>query len=166
MITDPVCFTPPTELTDRISSVALSPTAVVHTHLERIDEPTDRTNAYVTVLHDRASERARDAERAIANGEHWGPLHGVPLAIRSCPPDDGTDYIGAVERSIDNLSVAYSPGLCVFPIQVGVQDVLDDPVEALSAAGADVTAVDPPFDRLLEKLFEVWKTTWEACTPV
>jgi Asp-tRNA(Asn)/Glu-tRNA(Gln) amidotransferase A subunit family amidase len=323
-MTDSLCFTPATELADRITSGDLSPTTVVDAHLDRIDERNDRTNAYVTVLREHARERARDAERTIANDERWGPLHGVPVAIKdlspmagvrttngskpfadnvadtdailverlrdagaiplgktnacefghkgttdnrlfgptSTPfdldlnaggssggsaaavadgiatvamggdgggsiripaaccgvygfvpsfgrvphevrpdafnehtpfvrrgpltrsvgdaaavmeviagpdprdpfslPEDGTDYISAVERDISDLSVAYSPNLGLFPVQTGVRDVLDDAVDALSAAGADITAVDPPFDRSLEELFEVWGTIWEA----
>lgn len=323
-MTDPLCFTPATELTDRITSGGLSPTTVVDAHLDRIAERNDRTNAYVNVLHDRARKRAREAERAIANDERWGSLHGVPVAIKdlspiagvrttngsklfadnvgnkdailverlrnagailigktnacefghkgttdnrlfgptSTPfdlnlnaggssggsaaavadgvatvamggdgggsiripaaccgvygfvpsfgrvphevrpnafnehtpfvrrgpltrtvgdaaavmevvagpdprdpfsiPEDGTEYINAVERDINDLSVAYSPDLGLFPVQAGMRDVLDDAVDALSAAGADITAVDPPFDRSLKELFEVWKIIWES----
>ena len=39
-------------------------------------------NAYVNVLSDPALARARAADRALARGERWGPLHGLPVAIK------------------------------------------------------------------------------------
>ncbi|WP_226482511.1 amidase [Natrinema amylolyticum] len=59
-----------------------SPTEVVESVLERIRERNDRTNAFVTVTDDLAREMAEEADRAIAEGEPLGPLHGVPVAIK------------------------------------------------------------------------------------
>ncbi|WP_226005132.1 amidase [Natrinema salinisoli] len=59
-----------------------SPTEVVDAVLERIHERNERTNAFVTVTDDLAREMAAEAERAIADGEVLGPLHGVPVAIK------------------------------------------------------------------------------------
>jgi len=46
-------------------------------------------NAYVTVLRERASERAKKAAEAVDRGDDLGPLHGVPVAIKDiCPVAD------------------------------------------------------------------------------
>ena len=66
----------------RIRDRQLSPTEVVEDLLDRIDARNDRTNAFVTVTEDRAREAAREAERAIEDGQPLGPLHGVPVAIK------------------------------------------------------------------------------------
>ena len=72
-----------TELAERIRTRALSPVEVVTAHLERIEAVNPKINAVVTMI-DGALERAREAEAAIARGESWGPLHGVPFTIKDC----------------------------------------------------------------------------------
>jgi amidase len=39
-------------------------------------------NAVITLDAERASERAREADDALARGETWGPLHGVPFTLK------------------------------------------------------------------------------------
>ncbi|WP_423751548.1 amidase [Salinirarus marinus] len=69
-------------LARRIRDGDCSPVEVVEAHLDRIRERNDRTNAFVTITDELAEEMARDAERAIENGDTLGPLHGVPVAIK------------------------------------------------------------------------------------
>lgn len=61
----------------RVSSVELTRDA-----LERIERFNPALTAYVNVLSDSALARARDADAALARGESWGPLHGLPVAIK------------------------------------------------------------------------------------
>ncbi|WP_250137861.1 amidase [Halorientalis salina] len=61
---------------------SVSPVAVVEAHLDRITERNDRTNGFVTVTEELARKTAREAERAVEDGETLGPLHGVPVAIK------------------------------------------------------------------------------------
>lgn len=39
-------------------------------------------NAIVVLDRERARKRAKAADRALAKGESWGPLHGVPMTIK------------------------------------------------------------------------------------
>ena len=41
-------------------------------------------NAIVSLDLDRALDRGREADEALARGECWGPLHGVPFALKDC----------------------------------------------------------------------------------
>jgi len=75
-------FTSATEIAARVRRGALSPVDVVDAYLDRIERVNPEINAYVTVLEDRARERARDADRAVESGADLGPLHGVPVAIK------------------------------------------------------------------------------------
>ena len=50
--------------------------------LERIEKYNPTLNAIVTILKDDALNRARAADEALAKGEIWGPLHGVPCTIK------------------------------------------------------------------------------------
>jgi amidase len=47
--------------------------------IERLDKP---LNAVVTFDLERARERARQADEALARGETWGPLHGLPITVK------------------------------------------------------------------------------------
>jgi Asp-tRNA(Asn)/Glu-tRNA(Gln) amidotransferase A subunit family amidase len=85
------------ETARRIREGRLSPTDAVEAALDRIDERNDRTNAFVTVTADRAREAAREAERALEDGEPVGPLHGVPVAIKDL------DNVAGVPTSFGSL---------------------------------------------------------------
>ena len=71
-----------TQLADRISSGAVSPTEVVDSYLDRIENENGELNAYITVIEESAHEAAREAETALKNGAEVGPLHGVPIALK------------------------------------------------------------------------------------
>ena len=76
------------ELAENIRSRDLSPVDVVQAHLERIEEVNPKLNAVVALV-DGAMERAREAEKAIMQGQSWGPLHGVPFTIKDCVDTEG-----------------------------------------------------------------------------
>jgi Asp-tRNA(Asn)/Glu-tRNA(Gln) amidotransferase A subunit family amidase len=80
-MSDELLFTPAHELARLIRDGSLSPVELVDAHLDRIAAREDEVNAYITVLAERARERARAAERAVERGD-LGPLHGVPVAYK------------------------------------------------------------------------------------
>jgi amidase len=51
-------------------------------HLAQIDAHNPVLNAVITMDAERAYERAREADAALARGEMWGPLHGVPFTLK------------------------------------------------------------------------------------
>jgi amidase len=51
-------------------------------YLERVERYNPRLNAVIVLDVQRARKRARAADRALAKGELWGPLHGVPMTIK------------------------------------------------------------------------------------
>ncbi|MGZ4822532.1 MAG: amidase [Terriglobales bacterium] len=63
--------------TRQVSSVELTGQV-----LQRIDAINPKLNAYVTLISGEAMERARHADDALARGEWWGPLHGVPCSVK------------------------------------------------------------------------------------
>ena len=50
--------------------------------LARVDAFNPKLNAIVWLDRDRARERAKAADAALAKGELWGALHGVPMTIK------------------------------------------------------------------------------------
>lgn len=107
------------ELAQAIRDGRVSPTAVVESHLNRIDAVNPRVNAITAVLADRARTAARAAEDTLASGGPLGPLHGVPFTIK------------------DNIDVAGSPSTWGLPARVDAVPLVDAPVVArLKEAGA------------------------------
>lgn len=55
---------------------------VLEAHLRQIAKWNQPLNAIVTLDEEGACRRAREADEALARGEVWGPLHGVPVTIK------------------------------------------------------------------------------------
>ncbi|MBN1680568.1 MAG: hypothetical protein JW966_09765 [Anaerolineae bacterium] len=70
-----------TELEDAIRSRQVSVVEVVDAHLHHIEQYNPLLNAIVTLDADRARDLAQKADEALARGEVWGPLHGVPVTV-------------------------------------------------------------------------------------
>ena len=75
-------FCTATELARKIRCREASAVDVLEAHLRQIHEHNPALNAIVTIDEERALERAREADTAMARGESWGPLHGVPVTIK------------------------------------------------------------------------------------
>ncbi len=75
-------FTTAQELATRISHRQVSATEVLEAHLAQIALHNPPLNAIVTLDEKRAQMRAEEADLALAQGEVWGPLHGVPITIK------------------------------------------------------------------------------------
>ncbi len=71
------------EIADQIRSKKISPVEVAETHLERIARINPRLNAFVDYQPEVVLTQARAAEEAVRRGDLLGPLHGVPLSIKS-----------------------------------------------------------------------------------
>jgi Asp-tRNA(Asn)/Glu-tRNA(Gln) amidotransferase A subunit family amidase len=78
-----ISFPSAREIAAQIRSKAVSPVEVAQSHLDRIERLNAKLNAFVDWQPERVLERARHAEKAIRRGENLGPLHGVPLSIKS-----------------------------------------------------------------------------------
>src|SRR5579862_7749827 len=72
-----------TEIAARIRRKEISPVEVAKIHLDRIGRLNPKLNAFVDVQPDDVLRQAREAEKAITHGDELGPLHGVPLSIKS-----------------------------------------------------------------------------------
>src|SRR5258708_39228005 len=71
------------EIAAQIRRKDVSPVDVARAHLDRIGRLNPKLNAFVDYKPEAVLAQARDAEKAILRGDHLGPLHGVPLSIKS-----------------------------------------------------------------------------------
>jgi len=76
-------FLSATEMAKGIREKQLSPVELIEAHLSRIETLNPKMNAFVQLAAERARSQAQAAETAVMGGKVWGPLHGVPISIKS-----------------------------------------------------------------------------------
>ncbi len=69
-------------LAARIRNGKMTSQRLLELYVARMEKYNPRINAIVTTDLDGARKRARAADRALAKGEVWGPLHGLPMTIK------------------------------------------------------------------------------------
>ena len=80
---DSLTYRSAVEMARMIREKKISPVELVQAHLDRIERLNPQLNAFVSVDSVRALEAARKAEAAVLQGATVGPLHGVPVTIKS-----------------------------------------------------------------------------------
>src|SRR5262249_34079303 len=102
----------------------ISPIELTQAHLARIEHLNPKINAFVQVDAERALDQARTAEAAVMQHRPLGPLHGVPISIKS---------------SISVTGMPFEPGT---KLRAGLVAEGDAPlVQRLRYAGAIVLGV-------------------------
>ena len=71
------------EMAAAVRDKEITPTAFVEAHIERIARLNPQLNAFVHVDEDGACRRAAEADAALKTRGVLGPLHGVPITIKS-----------------------------------------------------------------------------------
>jgi amidase len=71
-----------TDLATAILSRRISSAEALEAYLAQIAHHNPALNAVVTLDEEGARRRAREADEALARGEVWGPLHGVPMTLK------------------------------------------------------------------------------------
>ncbi len=78
-----IIFLSAVEMAEGVRAKSISPVDLVEAHLEQIEKLNPKLNAFVDTDAQRARQAARDAETAVLQGKALGPLHGVPVSIKS-----------------------------------------------------------------------------------
>ena len=79
---DERAFASATELAGEIRDRRIGCLELLDFYLARAERHNPALNAVVVWQVDKARERARAADAALARGEVWGPLHGVPMTVK------------------------------------------------------------------------------------
>jgi amidase len=114
-------FRSATALARAIREGQVSCVELLDLHLERVRRHNPGLNAIVVLDADRARARAGEADAALARGQSWGPLHGVPMTVKDSFDVTGLPTTWGVPALRDNVAAAPAAT-----------------VEALLAAGAIV----------------------------
>ncbi len=70
------------QLAKDIRDRQVSSLEVLEAYLKQISQHNSKLNAIVTLDEERSRQRAKAADEALARGEIWGALHGVPVTIK------------------------------------------------------------------------------------
>ncbi|HVF43211.1 MAG TPA: amidase [Pyrinomonadaceae bacterium] len=101
---DEIIYASATELARAIREREVSSAEVVEAHFKRIAEVNPKVNAIVLQTEEAARSRAKEADEALARGEVWGPLHGVPVTIK-----DAFEMAGVVAAGGTKGRAAFVP---------------------------------------------------------
>ncbi len=96
-------FDPAHRMAAAIAARQISSLELVDLHLARIASDQKRINAVVTVDAERARERAREADAALARGTSWGPLHGLPFTLKDTWCTAGVRTVVGVPELADHI---------------------------------------------------------------
>jgi len=87
-------FSSAVDLAEAVRARRISAAELVGVFLSRIKKHNPALNAVCTVDGAGAMARAQEADRALARGELWGPLHGVPMTIKDALETAGVRTTG------------------------------------------------------------------------
>ncbi|MFT6642761.1 MAG: amidase, partial [Patiriisocius sp.] len=79
---DELAFSDATTLAGKIKRKEISSVEMLNHYVERVERYNPDINAVILFQLDKARTRAEAADAALASGEDWGPLHGVPMTVK------------------------------------------------------------------------------------
>jgi amidase len=105
-----IVFSSTIQLATAIRAGHVSASEVLEAHLEQIATHNATLNAIITLDAEQARKRAWEADAALARGEVWGPLHGVPFTLKDAHATAGmrtttgfpglSDYVPKVDSPV------------------------------------------------------------------
>ena len=104
-------FLPAHELARRLRRREMSSIELLQLYLQRVAQHNPRINAVPVLDAERALARAQQADAALARGEIWGPLHGLPMTVKESfnvaglPTTYGFEAFRNHQASTDALTV-------------------------------------------------------------
>ena len=114
-----LCFLSAIEMAELIRKKKLSAGELLAAHLKQIERVNPKLNAIVTLVADRASRSAQQADELQARKGALGPLHGLPIAHKDL---------------VNTQGIRTTYGSPIFKDQIPAAD--DPIVERIRAAGA------------------------------
>jgi len=79
---NPFAFQPAKVLAASLRAGKMASVQLLDLYVARMEKYNPRINAIIATDLDAARKRARAADKALAKGDVWGPLHGVPMTIK------------------------------------------------------------------------------------
>ena len=93
-----------TDLAARIRRKEIGCAELLSLYFERVDCLNPALNAIIVERRDEAMQRAQAADAALAKGECWGPLHGLPMTVKESYDVAGTPTTWGSPQLKDNIA--------------------------------------------------------------
>ena len=101
-------FKSATALTAAIRAGEVTSSGLLEHFIKRYEAHNGALNAIVATDFDAARTRARAADDALAKGENWGPLHGLPMTIKDALEVEGMPATGGAPQYADHRPAAHA----------------------------------------------------------
>ena len=137
------------ELSDLISAKKISCEELTISLYERIDEAEKKVNAYITLLKDRAIEKAKALDKKIADGERMSLFTGIPIAVKDniCTKDICTT---CASKMLENFIPPYNATV--------VEKLNDEDMIILGKTNLDEFAMGSSTEN---SAFKITKNPWD-----
>ncbi len=104
-MTDPALL-PATRLAGQLRRRRIGCLELLEHYLARVERFNPELNAIIATDIPRARRRARAADRALAKGDVWGPLHGLPMTVKDSFDVAGLPTTWGVPAQRGNIAAA------------------------------------------------------------
>ena len=106
-----IAFKSAVDLTAALRNRQIGARELLDFYLERVQRFNPRLNAIVQVDEERARARADEADRALAGGEVWGPLHGLPITIKEIFETEGFRWTAGDSEFTGRIATRNAPAV-------------------------------------------------------
>lgn len=106
-----VALQPAVELAGMILRREISSRELLDHYLARVERFNPRLNAIVMLDVERARRRADEADAALAQGEMWGPLHGLPMTIKELFETEGFRWTSGDPQFAERIAQVNAPAV-------------------------------------------------------
>lgn len=104
-----IAFRSALELAVAIRNREIGSRELLEHYLKRVEQYNPQVNAIVTLDAERARKRADEADAALARGEYWGPLHGLPMTIKDTIETAGLRTTAGAPVHADHIPTRDAP---------------------------------------------------------
>ena len=101
-----LCLASASQLARQLRNREVSSVELLQAHWEQLRRLNPALNAVVVLQEDVALQRARAADEALARGEVWGPLHGLPMTVKEAFDVTGLPTTWGFEKHRHNRASA------------------------------------------------------------
>ncbi|PON19764.1 amidase [Candidatus Entotheonella serta] len=101
-----IAFKSAVELAQMIKKRDIGCLELLEHYLARVEQYNPALNAVIVMDEARAKSRAQEADEALARGEDWGPLHGVPMTCKESYDVEGLPTTSGIVDYQDNIATS------------------------------------------------------------
>ena len=129
-----IAFLPARRLAGMIRTGKIGCLELLEHYLGRVEKYNPALNAIIVTDIPKARRRARAADRALAKGELWGPLHGVPMTVKEAFDVAGLPTTWGVPDYKDNIARANAVTATFDAVLMPTTATIAPPIATLEAS--------------------------------